>query len=57
MPSLLRASIFLAAVTGIGCSAPVVDDVADASGAMTEGVVVVERMVSGDGATQTNQSR
>jgi hypothetical protein len=56
MPSLLRASILLAAVTGIGCSAPVVDDVADASGAMTEGVVVVERTVSGDGATQTNVS-
>jgi hypothetical protein len=34
----------------------VVDDVSDASGAMTEGIVLVERVVSGDGATQTNVS-
>jgi len=34
----------------------VVDDVADASGGMTEGIVLVERVVSGDGATQTNVS-
>jgi hypothetical protein len=56
MPSFLRASILLAAATTVGCSAPVVDDVADASGAMTEGVVLVERTVAGDGATQTNVS-
>jgi hypothetical protein len=56
MSSFLRASMVLAAATSIGCSAPVVDDVADASGAMTEGVVLVERMVAGDGTTQTNVS-
>jgi hypothetical protein len=56
MPPFLRASIVLAAATSIGCSAPVMDDVADASGAMTEGVVLVERTVTGDGATQTNVS-
>ncbi len=52
---LLRASVLLAAAA-VGCSAPVMDDVADASGAMTEGVVLVERTVAGDGATQTNVS-
>ncbi len=51
-----RASILLAAAAVAGCSAPVVDDMADANGAMTEGVVVVERRVGGDGATQTNVS-
>jgi hypothetical protein len=51
-----RACIVICAVVGVGCSAPVVDDVADASGAMTEGVVVVERMVGGDGAAQTSVS-
>jgi hypothetical protein len=56
MPSFLRPSILLAAVGGLGCSAPVVDDVADANAAMTEGVVLVERTVSGDGTTQTNVS-
>lgn len=56
MPSYRSASILLAAVTCTACSAPVVDDVADASGAMTEGVVLVERTVAGDGATQTNVS-
>jgi hypothetical protein len=59
MPLSLRASIPLiatvAAVAG-GCSAPVVDDVADASGAMTEGVVLVERTVAVDGAVQTSVS-
>jgi hypothetical protein len=38
----LRATILIAAATAIGCSAPVVDDVADASGGMTQAVVVVE---------------
>ncbi len=51
-----RASILIIAAAAAGCSAPVVDDVADANGAMTEGVVVVERRVGGDGATQTNVS-
>ncbi len=56
MPPYLRASVLIAAATIVGCSAPVVDDVADANGAMTEGVVVVERTVSADGPTQTNIS-
>jgi hypothetical protein len=51
-----RACLVICAVAGVGCSAPVVDDIADASGAMTEGVVVVERMVGGDGAAQTSVS-
>jgi hypothetical protein len=55
MPSLRSASLLLA-LLGAGCSAPVVDDVADASSALTEGVVLVERVVSSDGATQTNIS-
>jgi hypothetical protein len=52
MPLSLRASIPLATVAAVvvGCSAPVVDDVADASLAMTEGVVLVERTVAVDGA-------
>ena len=55
MPSLRSASLLLA-LLGAGCSAPVVDDVADASSALTEGVVLVERVVASDGATQTNIS-
>lgn len=55
MPSLRSASLLLA-LLGAGCSAPVVDDVADASSALTEGIVLVERVVAGDGATQTNIS-
>ncbi len=55
MPSLRSASLLLA-LLGAGCSAPVVDDVADASSALTEGVVLVERVVASDGATQTNVS-
>src|SRR5512141_1682839 len=56
MPSFLRASMLLAAGTAIGCSAPVVDDLADANGGMTEGVVVIERTVSGENAPQTTIS-
>ena len=58
MPLSLRASISLAAAAavGVGCSGPVVDDVADASLAMTEGVVLVERTVAVDGAVQSNVS-
>lgn len=57
MPLSLRAPIFIAAAVVIGgCSAPVVDDVSDASGAMTDAVVLVERTVSADGATQTHVS-
>jgi hypothetical protein len=55
MPSLRSASLLLA-LLGAGCSAPVVDDVADASSALTEGVVLVERVVASDGTTQTNIS-
>jgi hypothetical protein len=51
-----RACLVISAVAGLGCSAPVVDDVADASGSMTEGIVVVERTVGGDGAAQTSVS-
>ena len=54
--SPLRAASLLLALLGAGCSAPVVDDIADASSALTEGVVLVERVVAGDGATQTNVS-
>src|SRR6185312_13302798 len=54
--SPLRAASLLLALLGAGCSAPVVDDVADASSALTEGVVLVERVVASDGATQTNIS-
>lgn len=59
MPLSLRASIPLVAIVALlagGCSAPVVDDVVDASGAMTEGVVLVERTVAIDGAVQSNVS-
>jgi len=56
MSSLLRASILFAAFMGAGCSGPVVDDIADANGGMTQGIVLVERIASGDGATQTNVS-
>jgi hypothetical protein len=56
MPSYRIVSLALAGAAAIGCSAPVVDDVADASGSMTEGVVSVERMIAADGATQTNVS-
>ncbi|MFO0756559.1 MAG: hypothetical protein U0359_08720 [Byssovorax sp.] len=54
--SVSRASLLLAALVGAGCSAPVVDDVSDASSGMTEGVVVVERSSSADGPTQSNIS-
>jgi hypothetical protein len=56
MPLFPRVTLVLAALVGAGCSAPVVDDAADASGSMTQGVVLVERVVSGDGAPQTNVS-
>jgi hypothetical protein len=58
MPFSLHAPILaaVALVAGLGCSAPVVDDVADANGGMTESVVLVERIAAGDGSTQTNVS-
>ena len=57
MPLYLRAPLLIAAaIVAVGCSAPVVDDVSDASSALTDGVVLVERTVAADGATQTNVS-
>ena len=38
------------------CSAPVVDDVADASGIQTQAIVHVDRVVTADGAIQSNVS-
>jgi len=52
----LRAPLSLTAAFAVGCTTPVVDDVADASGAMTEGVLLVERTISADGAAETNVS-
>src|SRR3954470_3763600 len=52
----LRPASLLLMLLGAGCSAPVVDDVADASSSLTEGVVLVERVVASDGTAQTNVS-
>ncbi len=46
----------LAATAAIGCAAPAVDDPADAAGSVTEGIVLVERLASPDGAAQTSVS-
>jgi hypothetical protein len=56
MPSTPRWTMLLAAALGAGCSAPSVDDIVDASGGTTKGIVIVERVVSGEGAAQTNVS-
>ncbi|MFT3766355.1 MAG: hypothetical protein QM820_12715 [Minicystis sp.] len=56
MPLFPRAPLLIVAALAAGCATPVVDDVADANGAMTEGVVLVERTVAADGAAQTNVS-
>lgn len=56
MPLSLRALVPLLAAVALGCTTPVVDDVADANAGMTEGMVLVERMVAVDGTTQTNVS-
>ncbi|APR83309.1 Hypothetical protein A7982_08658 [Minicystis rosea] len=56
MPLFLRAPLPLVAALAVGCTTPVIDDVADAAGAMTDGVVLVERTVAADGAAQTNVS-
>lgn len=53
---ILAAAAVTAGGGVVGCSAPMVDDVADASGGTTQGLVVVERSVSREGATQTNVS-
>src|SRR4051812_14080502 len=54
MPSFPRVTLALAALLGAGCSAPVVDDIADASGGMTEGIGGGARVVRGHSPTQTN---
>ncbi len=54
--ALVGASLASCALAIAGCSAPAVDDVADASAAMTQGLVVVEREVSSDAAPQASVS-
>jgi hypothetical protein len=56
MPLSLRAPLLVAAAFAVGCTQPVVDDVADANGSMTDGVVIVERTVAGESAAQTSVS-
>src|SRR5512141_2542187 len=56
MPLSLRATLPLAAAFVFGCTAPTVDDPADANSAMTDGVVLIERTASVDGATQNHVS-
>lgn len=51
-----RAFALLCALCAVGCSAPVVDDPADALGSTTEAILLVERVVTADGSTQTNVS-
>jgi hypothetical protein len=53
--ALQRVSVVCSAALGVACTAPVVDDVADAQGAMTQGIVVVESSFEGD-TTETNVS-
>ena len=45
-----------ALLAAVGCSAPTVDDIADASGGRTQGIVLIERVEAADGTTQTNVS-
>jgi len=44
------------ALAALGCSAPVVDDVADANGTLTQGMVLVERSAVEGATPQTNVS-
>lgn len=44
------------AFAALGCSTPVIDDVADANGAVTQGLVLVERSAAEGAAPQTNVS-
>src|SRR5581483_7026210 len=53
---LSGAGLAVAALGAFGCSTPVVDDIADANGGMTQGIVLVERTAEADGSTQTNVS-
>jgi hypothetical protein len=55
-PGPLRPSLALLGLLGAGCSAPVVDDIADAALGSTQAIVLVERVAATDGATQTNVS-
>lgn len=50
-----RASVVLALVA-VGCSAPVVDDPADANGGITQAIILVDRVTTTLGAPQTNVS-
>lgn len=56
MSAPLRAPIVFSALALAGCSAPVVDDAADANGGTTQGIILVERVTTVDGAPQTNVS-
>lgn len=41
---------------GVGCSAPVVDDPVDANGGVTQGIILIDRVTTFEGAPQTNIS-
>lgn len=51
-----RAPLVAAALAAAGCSAPVVDDAAAATGSTTQGIILVERVTTVDGAPQTHVS-
>jgi hypothetical protein len=51
-----RAPFVVAALFAAGCSAPVVDDVAAATGSTTQGIILVERVTTVEGAPQTHVS-
>lgn len=51
-----RAFALICSLAAVGCSAPVVDDPADAVGSTTEAILLVERVATADGNTQTNVS-
>jgi hypothetical protein len=51
-----RAPFVVAALFAAGCSAPVVDDVAAAAGSTTQGIILVERATTVEGAPQTHVS-
>jgi hypothetical protein len=54
--SLFAAPLVIFGVFSAGCSQPIVDDVADAAGAQTQGIVTIDRLVAADGSTQTHVS-
>jgi len=51
-----RAPLVVVALFAAGCSAPVVDDVAAATGSTTQGIILVERVTTVEGAPQTHVS-